>query len=457
MEEYAAMSDRDWHGPVLAGGERIAVPVQGRNPVAWPGYTPRTAVSAWRLSRAIVASWDFSVYGGSFGEDDATVLEAAATAAVAERLPLVTLVRSGGTRLQEGMAALVGIPRARLALRELARAGLPHLSVADAPTTGGVWISVTSGADLRVGVEGATVAFAGPRVVEAFTGTLPGPDSHTAESAYGAGLVDALLPGDDVPGWLGRVLTALTPEPQPSPQPAPVEVPERSGWEQVQAARARTTSGSDLLAVLLTDQIDLRAPAGDDTVAAAVGRLSGRPVVGVALAAQLGGRPTPDGYRLATRAYRLADRLRLPILSLVDTPGADPGTASEEGGIAPAMGEALDALLGCSTPTLAFVHGEGGSGGALAAAAADVVLLAPDSYFAAIGPEGAAAALRRPVEECADLMRIGPAELLRLGFADAVAGPGDLAGHLARLSSMSADERLRQRSQRWGLALSGYL
>jgi acetyl-CoA carboxylase carboxyl transferase subunit beta len=355
------------------------------------------------------------------------------------------------------MAALVGIPRARLALRELARAGLAHLSVADAPTTGGVWISVTSGADLRVGVEGATVAFAGPRVVEAFTGTLPAPDSHTAESAYGAGLVDALLPGDEVPGWLGRVLTALTPEPQPSPEPAPVEVPQRSGWEQVQAARARTTSGSDLLAELLTDQVDLRAPAGDDTVAAAVGRLGGRPVVGVALAAQLGGRPTPDGYHLAARAYRLADRLRLPILSLVDTPGADPGTASEEGGIAPAMGEALDALLDCSTPTVAFVHGEGGSGGALAAAAADVVLLAPDSYFAPIGPEGAAAALRRPAEECADLMRVGPADLLRLRFADAVAGPGALATHLARLSSMSADERLRQRSQRWGLALSGYL
>jgi acetyl-CoA carboxylase carboxyl transferase subunit beta len=407
------------------------------------------------MSRAIVASWDFSVYGGSFGEDDATVLEVAAATAVAERLPLVTLVRSGGTRLQEGMAALVGIPRARLALRALARAGLAHLSVADAPTTGGVWISVSSGADLRVGVEGATVAFAGPRVVEAVTGTLPPPDSHTAESAYAAGLVDALLPGEDVPAWLGRVLTALTADPRPQPEPAPVEVPARTGWQQVQAARSRTTGGADLLGELLTDLVSLRAPTGDETVAAALGRLGGRPVVAVALAAQLGGRPTPNGYRLATRAYRLADRLQLPVLSLVDTPGADPGTTSEEGGIAPAMGEALDALLDCSSPTVAFVHGEGGSGGALAAAAADVVLLAADSYFAPIGPEGAAAALRRPAEECADLMRIGPADLLRLGFADAVAGPDALAAHLDRLSQMSAGDRLVRRSSRWGLALSG--
>src|SRR5438309_662286 len=83
-------------------------------------------------------------------------------------------------------------PRARLALRALADARLPHLSVADAPTTGGVWISVTAAADLRVAVTEATVAFAGPRVVEAFTGTLPPAGSHTAESAYDAGLVDAL-------------------------------------------------------------------------------------------------------------------------------------------------------------------------------------------------------------------------------------------------------------------------
>jgi acetyl-CoA carboxylase carboxyl transferase subunit beta len=294
-------------------------------------------------------------------------------------------------------------------------------------------------------------------VVEAFTGTLPPPESHTAESAYAAGLVDALLPGEDVPGWLGRVLTALTPEPvEVAPAPA-VEVPQRSGWEQVQAARARTTGGAALLADLLTDRVDLRAPSGDETVAAAVGRLGGRPLVAVALAAQLGGRPTPNGYRLAARAYRLADRLGLPILSLVDTPGADPGTASEAAGIAPAMGEALDALLASSGPTLALVHGEGGSGGALAAAAADVVLVTPDAYFAAIGPEGAAAALRRSAQECADLMRVGPSDLLRLGFADAIVAPVAVHEHLALLSAVSADERMARRTRRWGVATSGYL
>ncbi len=146
------------------------------------------------------------------------------------------------------------------------------------------------------------------------------------------------------------------------------------------------------------------------------------------------------------------------MLSLVDTPGAEPGTAAEEAGVAPAMGEALDALLTCPTPTLALVHGEGGSGGALAAAAGDVVLCTPDSYFAAIGPEGASAALRRPPQECAELLRLTPADLLSLGAVDAVVGgPAALAPHLARLAGREDAERLAARRARWAAPLPGTL
>lgn len=459
MGEYAPMSNPDWRDPLLAGARRLDVEVAGRDLAGWPDYTPRTAVSAWQLDRAIAAVWDFSVYGGSHGEDDATVLAAAVDAAIGARLPLLTLVRSGGTRLQEGMAALVGIPRARIALRALAEANLAHLSVADAPTTGGVWIAVTCGADLRVAVEGATVGFAGPRVVEAFTGVLPEKGSHTAESAYAAGLVDAVLPSEQVLAWIDRVLMALTPHLDGPPLPAAVQrTPEdTTGWAQVQRARARTQSGQDLLTELLTDHVPIRAARGDSTVAAGLGRCAGRPVIAVALAAALGSRPTPDGYRLAARAYRLADRLGLPVLSLVDTPGADPGTLSEEAGIAAAMGEALDALLACRTPTLALVHGEGGSGGALAAAAADLLLVTDEGYFAAIGPEGASAALRRPPQECADLMRITPADLLDLEVADHLVTVADVPWHLHRLAEMPGSIRLARRTTRWGGAVGGHL
>jgi acetyl-CoA carboxylase alpha subunit len=454
--EYGPVT-ADWRAALLEGAERLEVPVASRDPARWPGYVPRTAVTVWRLGRGpVCAAWDFSVHGGSFGEDDATALVTAARTAVAERRPLLTVVRSGGTRLQEGMAALVGIPRARSALLALSAAGLPHLSVADAPTTGGVWISVTASADVRVAVDGATVGFAGPRVVQAVTGAPPAPGSHTGASAAAAGLVDAVLPGEQVPAWLDRVLTALIPAPSPVPPPsAPLSVPRVAGHEQVRRARARTTGGRDLLARLLTDVVPLQAPHADPTVGACLGRCAGRPVVGVALAAEVRSRPTPDGYRLATRAVRLAGRLGLPLLSLVDTPGAEPGTASEQDGVAPAMGEALDALLTCPSPTVALVHGEGGSGGALALAAADLLLVTPDSYFAAIGPEGGAAALRRTADECADLMRITPQDLLDLGAADAVVEPADLASWLVQLAEQPAGKRLARRQRRWSEPLPG--
>ena len=401
-------------------------------------------------------AWDFTIHGGSFSEDDATVLVAAARQAVKERVPLITLIRTGGTRLQEGMAALVGIPRARLALRTLAEAGLPHLSVCDAPTTGGIWISVGAAADLRVAVEGATVGFAGPRVVEAMTGELPGPDSHTAASAFAAGLVDAVLPGPAVPEWLGRALTALTSAPTQLPAPKRLQPAQTGGWEQVLTARARTLGGRDLLDQLLTEAVSLQAPLGDTTVVARLGRLAGRPVVAVAVAAELGGRPTPAGFRLASRAYRLAGRLGLPVLSLVDTPGADASPSSERDGIAPAMGDALDALLSCPSPTVALVHGEGGSGGALAAAVADCVLVTTEAYFTAIGPEGAAAALRRSPQDCADLMGLTPRDLLALGFADAVvAGPAALAPYLAEQLALPDDARRQARFQRWSQPIPG--
>ena len=307
----------DWREPLLAGATLLDVRLARRDPAGWPNYHPEPSVKAYRLRGTpsapgpVALAWDFSVQGGSFGEDDATVLQKACEHAVRERVPVITLVRTGGTRLQEGMAALVGIPRALLALKRLGEAGLPHLSVADAPTTGGVWISVVSGADLRVAVEHATVGFAGPRVVEALTGSLPGPDSHTAESAYAAGLVDAVLPRTEVAAWLSRALTALTPALSTSVTPAaPAEASptSTSGWEQVLRARSRTQGGREILQGLLTDLVPLQARYGDTTVFAALGRLEGRPVVGVALAAELEGRPTPDGYRLATRAYRLASR-----------------------------------------------------------------------------------------------------------------------------------------------------
>lgn len=464
-----------WRDALLADVPLPAPSTGADNPVAWPGYRQRDAVR-WAPGRVaghqvLACVWDFSSYAGSLGERDASAVVAAAARAVELRLPLVTFVRSGGIRLQEGVAALVGIPRILLALRRLSAAGVPHVAVADHPTTGGVWVGVVAGADLRVGVAGATVAFAGPRVAGsgAGSGVEPGPGpagvgsaGRSAGSAATAGLLDAVVTGDGVEKWLGRALAALAPDEPRTLQPfALVTDPRRSGWAQVRASRTvDRLSGAALLDVLLDGRVELCG--GDESVRAVVGRTAaGRRAVGVAVSAVRGGRPTPAGYRLLTRGARLADRLRCGLLTLVDTPGADPSGAAERDGIAAAVAAATTAVLLCAGPTLAVVHGEGGSGGALAATVCDQVLVTPHGYVAALEPEGAAAVLRTTPAEAADLMAVTPADLVRCGFADTLAPgvPADLrllvGARLNHLGRLDGEERLLAREARWSAPLPG--
>jgi len=423
-----------------------------------------SAVSVQRRSYdgspALVVEWDFTVHGGSFGEHEADLFAAACAEAVDASTPLVTVLRSGGTRLQEGMRALVGIPRATLALADVRAAHLPHIAVAASPTTGGVWVAIGSPADLRVGVRGATVGFSGPRVIEAMTGSRLPEGANTAESALAAGLLDDVVGADEVDAWVGHALRVLsapatTREATASQQAAP---PDRLGWEQVRHSRSVVrASGRDLAAALLDERVPLRG--GDDSVTAWVGRLDGRPVVTVALAAERAGRATPAGYHLLCRAARLAGSLGLPLVSLVDTAGADPLPDSEQAGVAGAIASALSDVLACPAPTIAVVHGEGGSGGALAAAVCDVVAVTAEGWFAALSPEGAAAALRREPADAANLMRVSPAELLADGFADAIVpceplALGEwLATALERLGTMDPVVRRQQRDRRWRGAL----
>ncbi|CAO5148543.1 acyl-CoA carboxylase subunit beta [Frankia sp. AiPs1] len=467
----------DWRTALLTGITLSPAPAGSTNRLGWPDYDGRPALR-WGTGpiagvEAVVAVWDFAVHGGSFGAADAAGFAAAASAALKARRPLVSFLRSGGTRLQEGVAGLVGLPRVALALAALDEAGVGHVAVADQPTTGGVWVTIGARSDLRLAVHGATVGFSGPRVVAAMTGEPIPQDSHTATAAAAAGLVDAALLPEAVTDWLRRALTALSP-PYSPPPPSPsspgsarptVEVAHRatatgtvaatrSGWEQVLATRtAPRPHGTELLHAFVPDGVDLTC--ADRLVTARTGLLAagGRRAVVVALGTSRGSSPGPDGYRLLSRAARLADKLGVGLITLVDTPGAASGPRAESAGIAAAIGDAMAAMLGCASPTVAIVHGEGGSGGALAATVADTVVMTPLSYFTALFPEGAAATLRIPAEQAANAAGLRPSELVRLGFADHLLADTDpetlTRAATALLTSLHGQEPTARRQLRW--------
>jgi acetyl-CoA carboxylase carboxyl transferase subunit beta len=153
-----------------------------------------------------------------------------------------------------------------------------------------------------------------------------------------------------------------------------------------------------------------------------VGRRDGR---AIAYAAQTGTANPPAGYRTASRLVRLADRLGLPVLTLVDTPGAANDAAAERAGVGAAINDTFAALAGARVPVTTLVVGEGGSGGALALASTDRLWIAPDAYFAVIVPEAATAILKRePAEapQTAERLRLRPQDLLELGIVHGIAG-----------------------------------
>jgi acetyl-CoA carboxylase carboxyl transferase subunit beta len=350
------------------------------------------------------------------------------------RLPVVVATRSGGARLQEGMVALVQLPRTVSAARRHAAAGLLSLGVYGSPTTGGVYASFGSLVDVRAATEHAVIGFAGPRVAEGTLGESLPPGSHTAEAAYEEALVDALLAPTGAADWVDVAL-GRTDRPLPTrPLPAWADPGVDGAWGEVLRARAvGRPTGIDRAARLCTSWLELRG--ADAVVRAGLATVADRRCVVVATDRyHRDGRPTPAGYRLAQRAVGLAGRLGLPVVTLVDTPGADPSPASEADGLAYEIAHTFEAMAGCPTPIVSVCVGEGGSGGALALSYADRLLMTGHAVFSVIGPEGAAAILERnPARgaDVADLLRLTSADMLALGVVDKIIAEGQTALEVA--------------------------
>jgi acetyl-CoA carboxylase carboxyl transferase alpha subunit len=240
-------------------------------------------------------------------------------------------------------------------------------------------------------------------------------------------------------------------------------VSELSAWERLQLARAPSRPNAALIFdEILEDAFELhgdRASDDDRAVVVRLGSLRGRRIVAVGLNRD---RIKPSGFRKAIRALGLAGRLGLPVLTIIDTRGADPLPASEAGGVASAIAATFHAMLACTSPTVAVLTGEGGSGGALAMAAADRVLALENAVFSVIAPEGAAAILYRDAErapELAERLKITAGDLHAFGLVDGLLNEDNrvwsvgiaeaIAGEFDRLVQVEPEERLLSRSKRW--------
>jgi len=296
---------------------------------------------------------------------------------------------------------------------------------------------------------GALIGFAGPRVAEQAIGHKLPPGTHSAEFLIEHGMIDAIVDRGDLRDRVGGLL-AIFAAPRSGYRASGQRSPGRPQaaidvWATVRAAREldRPTS-MDYIDRMLDAFVELRGDrmTGDDpAVVTGIGLLDGRAVAIVALerghdpagGARHGGRARPAGYRKAQRVMRLAARLRMPVVSLIDTPGAYPGPESEEGGLAGELAASMAMMSDLPTATVAAVIGEGGSGGALALAVTDRVLMQEGAIYSVIPPEGAATILFRDATRAPELserLKITAPELLRLGLVDRIV-PEPVGGAIA--------------------------
>lgn len=207
-------------------------------------------------------------------------------------------------------------------------------------------------------------------------------------------------------------------------------------WQKTQVARhADRPRLGDYVEALVSDFVPLsgdRAFGDDPAIVAGLGRLRGYSALVLghekgadteSRVAHNFGMARPEGYRKAARAMVLADRFGLPAVALVDTPGAYPGIGAEERGQAEAIARAIETCLDLRVPLVGVVVGEGGSGGAVALAAADRVLMLENAVYSVISPEGCASILWRSADkarEAAEALRLTAQDLEALGVVDKV-------------------------------------
>ena len=209
-------------------------------------------------------------------------------------------------------------------------------------------------------------------------------------------------------------------------------------WQKALVARhADRPHSSDYIKRLIEDFVPLagdRSFGDDKAIGAGIGRIGGRAAMFIGhekgrdtetRVAHNFGMARPEGYRKAVRLMELADRFRLPVISLIDTAGAYPGIGAEERGQAEAIARSIETSLRLGVPFVAVVIGEGGSGGAIAIAVADRVLMLEHAIYSVISPEGCASILWRSADQAAqaaEALRMTAQDLDRLGIVDEVIG-----------------------------------
>ena len=427
---------------------------------------------------------DFGFMGGSMGSVVGEKIAMAFEAAARRRLPVVALVSGGGARLQEGVLSLMQMAKTVAAANRLREEGAPFIVVLSNPSTGQAYASFANLADVILAEPGSLIGLAPLKTLKEAS-KIPLPlDAHTAEAHLGHGLLDNVVDREALQSRLATLLQILTTQKQAKGNhkdllKLQLETPADAGvWEAVTIAmNAERPLAMAYMRSMLDNFIELRGDrvnSDDRSIVGGVGFLCGDPVVviGQQRRPPLEGERYhvyPDGLRKAQRLINLAARFQLPLVTLVDTQGADPGLEAEEQGIGNAIATTLSLMAESPVPMVSVIIGEGGSEGALALSLSDRILI---QQYAIYSPISLNHHLGGPFpdhmldREAAEALMLTAQDCLELGIADQIipepeggshTNPREAANtiqiavakHLAELSKLSQGKLIKRRYRKF--------
>ena len=406
------------------------IEAQRRTGLTEAALTGTAEIFAVEVGIAVV---DYSFLGGSIGIAAGERLARTFERATSRKLPVVTVISTSGARVAEGLLALMQSPRIIGAAERHREAGLPHICVLADPATGSAYASFVSLADFIFSEPRALVGYSATRqLIESSESKLP-EGAHTAESYLQHGLLDAIVPRPNLRDALGQLLDLLQSDYRvTSRRHRPVHKTrhtDRPAWQLVQLSRhEHRPTAPELIARMVSSFVEIRGDrAGDDdpAVTAGVGSLAGETVVLIGQDRRPGdGSPgfiRASGFRKAAREMRIAARFDLPIVTLLDSAGAEASVASEQAGMANAIADCTATMLGVAVPSIAVITGEGTSEAASAMGAADRVLMLDNAIYEIASPETIARMMMQEpstADEIVDRLRITSHDALRLGVVD---------------------------------------
>ncbi|MCL0245984.1 acetyl-CoA carboxylase carboxyltransferase subunit alpha/beta [Corynebacterium sp. CCM 8835] len=362
---------------------------------------------------------EFGFLGGSIGAATARRIIDGIHRATDGGLPLLISPASGGTRMQEGTPAFALMVSITTAVYRHKDAHLPFLVYLRNPTTGGVMASWGSAGHFTFAEPGALLGFLGPRVVELTTGTPIPEGVQRAENLATRGVIDGVVSPGQLREAVVKIVDVLRPQTTAahSLDAAAITSPEEPRidvWDAITATRRTDRPGLRNLVGRLSEHLIQLSGTGDGRVSPAVivalTRIKGQPcvLIGQDRHAQPPHADTelgPAALRFARRGVALAHGLGLPLVSVIDTPGAELSAAAEEAGMAGSIARTLGELVDVDVPTVSVILGQGCGGGALAMLPADTVLAAEHAWLSPLPPEGASAIIHRDTDHAPEMMR----------------------------------------------------